>query len=198
MARTKGAAFERVERAEQKCPRASTSAWTIVECEDRSGLAPSSRRKSPRSTPGSRIQFGKPMFVLSVKPKSADAKIHEHEGSDGRAARECKTVCSEGVNQVSKNRCDAEQVAAAGSETRGNEIGRARGREEQHCGEIETKCDECCGEGALAVAEMGGVECAADIENGPDGQHCSRTDLSHGGQGILSQRDDAALDGDGC
>jgi hypothetical protein len=111
------------------------------------------------------------MFVLSVKSKSADAKIHEHEGSDGRAARECKTVCSEGVNQVSKNRCDAEQVAAAGGETSGNEIGHATGCEEQHHGEIEAKCDECCGEGALAVAETAGVEDAADAEYGPDGQH---------------------------
>ena len=77
---------------------------------------------------------------------------NKNETGNGCGTRERESVCPQDVNQVDKEHCGAEQVAAAGAEARGETFrDAARGKERHHQKE-KCECRECSGEGAAAVA----------------------------------------------
>ncbi len=62
---------------------------------------------------------------------------NEDYAGDGSGAWECERICSNGINQICKERGSAKQVAGAGAESGREEFGNPASREQKHHPEVE-------------------------------------------------------------
>src|SRR5437660_4932188 len=100
----------------------------------------------------------------------------ENESGDGERTREREGICPQRVDQIEEEHRGAEQVAAAGTEARGEAIlDAARGKKQGHEKE-KRESSESGSELAAAVALPGGVQRSGKSEHGPKTDHRERAE----------------------
>src|SRR5712664_4751285 len=136
------------------------------------GEAPAWKRPKPvrqRPSPGIRQRLHCHPYAREneeVLPRAGRLAIgggskrerNENETGYGGSTRERESICPQAVNQVDKEDCGTEQVAAAGAEARGEAIRHAaRGKKQRHQKE-KRESRERGSEGAATVAQPDGVQ----------------------------------------
>src|SRR6202171_3159560 len=107
---------------------------------------------------------------------------NENEGGNSGSTCERESICPQAVNQIDKEHCGAEQVAAAGAEARGEAIlHAARGKKQHHQKEKRESCERGS-ERAATIAQPGGVQRSGKSQHGPETEHRERAELARCGQ----------------